>query len=370
MDSKGALPSQIIRDLVAKGHISHANIKNIQPASLDLTLSEEVYRVDALFLPKDAERVRDAMAKVNPIKFPRDGVYEVGVPYLARLNEVLSLPQEYYAYSNPKSTTGRNDVKVSLIADGISRFDSAGHRGFSGELWAFIEPKSFRVQLPANETLVQMRFFSEDTRIGENDMPAFYEQNKILYKKNGDFIPYDALRISDRDGGLILTVNLEGGTVGYICHGSHSILNFSKRNFYNPLNFFEPIPAPPGGMLFLKKGSFYIFFTKEFVRVPKDFSCEMAPVDIRNGEFRSHYAGYIDPGWGCGETGNIKGKPLVLEVRPFDDNIMIYHGQPICKLVFEKMAATPDVVYGAPDAGSNYFTQEGPRLSKHFKMEL
>ncbi|MEK7631124.1 MAG: 2'-deoxycytidine 5'-triphosphate deaminase [Patescibacteria group bacterium] len=365
--NQGALSSQMIHDLITKGHIVHANIKNIQPASLDLTLSEEVYRVDALFLPKDDEKVREAMTKVNPIRFARDGVYEVGVPYLARLNETLNLPSEIYAYANPKSTTGRNDVKVSLIVDGISRFDSAGKRGFVGELWAFIEPKSFRVQLPVNETLVQMRFFSKDTRISEEELPSFYDQHKILFDSSSRYIPYDALKISDRDGGVILTVNLKNDIVGYVCHGSHSVLDFAKRNHYDPADFFEPIVRPSKGMLFLRKGSFYILYTDEYVRVPTNFACEMAPVDIRNGEFRSHYAGFIDPGWGYGERGDVKGKPLVLEVRPFDDNIMIYHGQPICKLVFERMSEVPHVIYGA-GSGSHYFSQEGPRLSKHFKI--
>ena len=114
-------------------------------------------------------------------------------------------------------------------------------------------------------------------------------------------------------------------------------------------------------MLFLRRGSFYIFYTNEFVRVPPGYACEMAPVDIRNGEYRSHYAGYIDPGWGGEE-----GRPLVLEVRPFDDNILLYHGQPICILVYEKMTDIPDIIYGEK-AGSNYFYQKGPVLSKHFK---
>mgnify|MGYP001557852929 CR=1 FL=1 len=363
----GALSSQMIRNLITKGHVMYANIKNIQPASLDLTLSEEIYRVDALFLPKNGESVREAMAKVNPMCFARDSVYEVGVPYLARLNETLSLPKEIYAYANPKSTTGRNDVKVSLIADGISRFDSAGKRGFTGELWAFIEPKSFRIQLPANETLVQMRFFDKDTRVNEEELAPFYDQHKLLFDSNGKYIPYDGLKISDRDGGVILSVNLKSDIVGYVCHGSHSVLDFAKRNHYDSADFFEPIFKPSKGMLFLRKGSFYIFYTDEYVRVPTGSACEMAPVDIRNGEFRSHYAGFIDPGWGYGEHGDVKGKPLVLEVRPFDDNIMIYHGQPICKLIFERMSEMPDIVYGE-GSGSHYFSQEGPRLSKHFKI--
>ena len=271
---QGAFPSQKIKELITGGAIVNANITNVQPASLDLTISEEIYRVDALFLPRVGETVRHAMEKVNPLKFNHDNVFEVGVPYLVRLNEVLALPSDVYAYMNPKSTTGRNDVKVSVIADGISRFDSAGISGYRGELWAFIEPKSFRIRLAPNEALIQIRFFNSDTRIREKDLPLFYESEKILYNSEGKEIPYDKLKISDRDGGLILTVDLDSDMIGWCCQGSRNVLDFSKRNFYNPNDFFEPLKRPSKGMLFLRRGSFYIFYTKQYVRVPAGFTCD------------------------------------------------------------------------------------------------
>ncbi|MBI4121605.1 MAG: 2'-deoxycytidine 5'-triphosphate deaminase [Candidatus Ryanbacteria bacterium] len=367
-EHKGALPSQTIRELIGKGHILSAREEHVQPASLDLTLSHEVYRVDGLFLPRASETVRDVLERVHPIAVPPESVLEVGVPYLARLNEKLNLPADLYAYVNPKSSTGRTDVKISLIADGISRFDSVGKAGYIGELWIFIEPKSFRVRLPKDEALVQIRFFNADTRLSEAALKDLYEKEKILYSKEGSPIHFDALKISDRDGGLVLTVDLKGDMIGFRADGATSILDFAKRSFYDPADFFMPIAEPKRGALFLRKGSFYIFYTREYVRVPVTHSCEMVPVDIRNGEFRSHYAGYIDPGWGYGEDGATLGRPLVLEVRPFDDNILLYHGQPICKLIFERMAEVPDMVYGQSAAGSHYFSQTGPVLSKHFKQ--
>ena len=357
----GALPLQAIRELILQKHILGADDKHAQPASLDLTLSDEVYRVDGLFLPKTGERVRDAILKVNPIAFAENSIFEVGVPYLARLNEKLKLPADVYAYSNPKSSTGRNDVKVSLIVDGISRFDSAGARGYSGELWAFIEPKSFRIKLPKNEALLQLRFFNDDTRVKEEELRNIYEKDALLFRKNGDMLAFDELKISDRDGGLILTVDFGEEIIGWRAKNGAAILDFAKRAYYNATDFFEPVSRPVRDFLFLQKGNFYIFYTREYVRVPANLACEMAPVDIKNGEFRSHYAGFIDPGWG-GKTG----LPLVLEVRPFDDNILVSHGQPICKLVFERMAETPDRLYGE-GSGSHYTLQRGPVLSKHFK---
>ncbi len=367
IEKRGALPAQVIRKFIEQNVICGADVHNVQPASIDLTLSSEIYRVDGLFLPKNGERVRDAMQKVSPIPVLSESIFEVGLPYLARLNESLVLPADVYAYANPKSTTGRNDVKVSLIADGISRFDSAGHPGYSGELWVFIEAKSYRVKFPPNQALAQLRLFNKDTRLNEEELKDFYEEYSILFTGSGEAIPYDARSISDRDGGLILTVDLERETVGYVSHGSRSILDFSKRNFYDPLDFFDPIRRPTNDMLLLRKGSFYIFYTREYVRVPAAFACEVASVDTRNGEYRSHYAGFVDPGWGCGEKGDNKGRPLVLEVRPFDDNILLTNGQPVCKLIYERMSSLPDIVYGEA-IGSTYHAQSGPRLSKQFKQ--
>lgn len=369
----GALPYQMIREMVESGFIGalpsdlFKDFSQIQPASLDLTLAEEAYRVRSVFLPRPGESVCTVMKIVSPethdLKFPLD----VGTTYLIRLNEQVALPQEIYGYANPKSSSGRNDIHVRMLADGITRFDSIGEKGYRGSLWVLVTPRSFRVRLHPGDSLLQVRFFNHDTRFdGDAELEIAYQKYKLLFTPEGEFIDYSRVLMRDHDGTLILTPNLDLDVVGYRCEGSQEVLDFSKRGFHDPTDFFEPIPRPKNCSLTLRRGDFYILSTREFFRVPPPLAAEMVPVDIRAGDYRAQYAGYFDPGWGYGPDGSLNGAPAVLEIRSFEDNLVIRDGQPICKMKFEKMAEVPEVVYG--QTGSHYLHQNGPRLSKHFKM--
>ncbi|OGF82240.1 hypothetical protein A3B18_01035 [Candidatus Giovannonibacteria bacterium RIFCSPLOWO2_01_FULL_46_13] len=368
MKKLGAIPSQTIRDMMAASFIKGADEKNIQPASLDLSISEQVYRVSSAFTPKTGEGVFEAakrLADPEPHDFSKP--LELDTTYLVKLNESLALPEGIYAYANPKSTSGRNDIHARLLGDGMQRFDSAGVPGFKGDLWSLITPHSFRIKMQTGDTLSQMRFFNSDTRIeSEPELEINYQRHKFLYNVEGNFIDYSKIKIRDRDGSLILTINLDSDLVGYRCEKSQEILDLSRRD-HDPDKFFTPIYRPKDGKLKLRKGDFYIFFTKQCPRVPPTFSAELAPVDVRAGEYRSHYAGFIDPGWGHGRDGNEKGWAIVLELRPYEDNLILEDNKPICKLVYERVTEEPELVYGEGTLGSNYALQNGPRLSKHFK---
>ena len=369
----GALPRQVIRDMIHGGFVQNASEENLQPSSLDLGISDEgeIYRVSSTFTPRTGEPVIEAakrLADIEPydIKLP----LELDVTYLVRLNETLVLPSSVYAYANPKSTSGRNDVHVRMLADGMQRFDSAGMRGYKGSLWALVTPHSFRVKIHPRDTLLQMRFFNGDTRFSrEEEIEIAYQQHQLLFDEGGEFIEYSRIKIRDQDGSIILTVNLSADLVGYRCEKKHNVLDFARKD-HDPEEFFTPIHRPKNGRLRLRKGDFYIFFTKECPRVPPLFAAEMRPVDVRAGEYRSHYAGYIDPGWGHGRDGSVKGQPLVLEMRPHEDDLTLEDGKAVCKLDYERMTEEPDLVYGEGGLGSHYFRQFGPRLSKHFLQQI
>ena len=173
------------------------------------------------------------------------------------------------------------------------------------------------------------------------------------------------MQIRDNDNSIILTLDLADENLGFEGIRSDDVLDLSKVNFYERNKFFKPIKKK-GDYVYLKKGSFYILSTHEAVRVPPDLACEMVSMDERSGEFRSHYAGFIDPGWGWGKGGEGKGRPFTLEVRPFED-IIVRQGQPIAKIRFERMAETPEIIYDSMP--SNYIKQSGPRLAKHFKKD-
>lgn len=376
MKRLGALTDKKIKELIIGSFIEGADIKNVNPSSLDLSMSEEIYRLEGgIFQPRYGEKIADSLKDLEIAPHNLDYPLERDVTYFCRLNESIRLPELLYGYCNPKSSTGRNDVQVRLLADGVPRFDALTPAGFSGELWLAICPKSFPIKLSPGETLNQLRIFNEDTRFDELDLQISFEEHKLLWDEHEKrSFSYDEIKIRDNDGSLILTVDLQGdtvGLVGYECRRLNRILDFSKRR-YMPSLFFEtifkkndrPHFAKSGGYIQLRKDNFYILSTKEAVRVPPHLTCEMKPMDERSGEFRSHYAGFIDSGWGWGKEGEGCGRQLTLEVRPYEDFIL-RDGQPIAKIKFERVIEVPDVHYDQKDT-SNYCKQKGPRLSKHF----
>jgi dCTP deaminase len=364
---KGALPSQKIRELILAGNIKGINEENISPASLDLSISSEVYRVEGIFLPKKNENVRDILkhGHIGAIKFDLLSPMEKNVTYLAKLNEELELPDDIYGYCNPKSTTGRNDIHVRVLANKVSRYDTVTPKGYEGELWVAITPKSFPVKMAAGQPLTQIRFFNDDTRFTEKELKENMESQKLLWSLDGRCYGYDDINIKDSDGSIILTLDLSQNIIGYKGRRTNKLLDLTKGvNSHNMEDFFEPV-RKYDDCIHLQKGGFYILSTNQAVRVPPDFACEMAPMDERSGEFRSHYAGFFDPGWGYGKDGEGKGRPITLELRPFED-LIIRHAQPIGRIKYEKMIETPEISYDSKET-SNYKVQVGPKLSKYFK---
>lgn len=234
-------------------------------------------------------------------------------------------------------------------------------------MWLEVVPKSFLIKLRPGDHLNQIRFCSTNSRISEQELEEIYKEYQLLYDNQGRFIPLDKVWIRDYDGTLIMTVNLNQEIIGYKCSSRNVILDYSRQDFYKAEDFFEPIIGPKSELV-LKKGEFYVLSTKEFIRVPPELAVEMMAYDVSSGEFRSHYAGFFDPGFGYGRNGEIKGRPAVLEVCPYDSDFILRDNQPICKMTFEKLTEIPIMTYGESGLNSHYKGQIGPRLSKHFKM--
>lgn len=364
MKKMGVLPLQMIRNMIKGGNIIGSMDASISPASLDLAISEEIYRVEGIFQARTNEDVRDILSKIRGFPHSLEYPLERNVTYLARLVISLDLPDSVYCYCNPKSSTGRNDIHVRVLANGISRYDTADS-GYKGDLWIAINPKSYGIKLHRWDKLSQMRFFNGDTRFDETELQIAFDQFKLLWLGERP-LSYDEMKIRDNDGSLILTVDLSGEMVGYQCFGSGRVLDFSYRENYRADDFFTPI-YPQNGFIYLKRGGFYILSTRESIRVPPHLACEIVPMDHRTGEFRSHYAGFFDCGWGWGKNGQGQGRPATLEVRPFED-LIIRHSQPIAKAIFERMIEEPEEHYDQ-QSSSHYRDQRRSRLSKHFIKE-
>lgn len=350
--------------MINAGFIFGTQEKNVRPASLDVSLSSEIYKVEGIFQPRVGETVRDVLKQIKKEKYTLDKPLMRDQMYIARLNETLALPSSVYAFCNPKSTSGRVDLHVRLIADGVPRYDAVTPAGYKGELWVSIMPKSFSIKISEGISLNQLRFFNSDTRLNELEVELAMKQYGLIWSaRSARSFKYDELKIKDGDGSVILTLDLEGAVLGYEGIVSNEALDLSKIGHYDSKKFFRPMKKK-NGYLYLKKGAFYILSTNEAVRVPPELACEMVPMDERSGEFRSHYAGFIDPGWGWGAKGEGHGRQLTLEVRPFED-LIVRHNQPIAKIKFERLTEIPELVYDATN--SNYVKQVGPKLAKHFK---
>lgn len=362
-----AFPSQKIREIVKNNQVKNSNSKNIQPASLDLTLSGEAYRMRWAFLPRPGEKISKIIKNGSFYPFDLSRPLEPGGIYLIRLNETLELPDDIFVSANNKSSTGRLNIQSRLVADGVARFDCLPF-GYRGSLWVEVVSKSFFIKLSPGDALNQIRFF---TRQKNDDflIRDIYKNYGIFYNRHGKVIESEEILAQDNDNSLVMTLNLDAksAATGYKAIYSTKVLDFSKENSHLAGDFFEEIKIFKNKEIVLNSGDFYIFSTKEFIRVPPEFSFDMNAYDVGVGEFRSHYAGFFDPGFGYGLKGEILGTPAVLEIRPYDNNFVVRDGQPICKMTCVKMTEIPDMVYGAGNIGSHYQNQRGPKLSKHFK---
>ena len=355
---QGVLPSQTIRQMLSDGQITVATPvpeAQIQPASLDLRLGRTAYRVRASFLPGAGNTVADRLAdfEMHQVDLSNGAVLEKGCVYVVPLMEGLNLSSNTNAVANAKSSTGRLDVFTRLITDNGTEFDRV-ETGYKGPLYAEISPRSFSVLLRPGMRLNQIRFRQGQVVLTDDELRAMDAQHALVDSE------------AHIDDGLGFSVDLtprEGGIVGYRAKPHTGLIDLDRIGHYPQLEFWEPVFAPEGRII-LDPGAFYILVSREAVHVPPDCAAEMAPYLAMVGEFRVHYAGFFDPGFGHEAAGG-KGSRGVLEVRCHEAPFALEHGQIVGRLVYEKMTEVPDILYGK-DMGSNYQGQ-GLKLSKHFK---
>lgn len=357
----GTLPSQALAELLASGVItSEAPIgeRQVQPASLDLTLGTEAWSMPGSVLPLVGERVEEVVETYarRPIDLSRPTTLVRGQVYVIRLREQLRLPADLAAYANGKSSIGRIDVQTRVLTDANPRYDKVPP-GYRGGLYLEVIPKSFDVTVRAGDSLNQMILYRGREILTDGELIQLSARSPLLYEGP------EPSPSSPSAGGLLMTLDLDQPVVGWVAKKSWRPLDLAKLWAHDPRDYFDPIPRPTQGALFLSREAFYIFSTVEKVVVPPDHAVEMLPYDTSAGEFRAHYAGFFDPGFGHG----VGGTPAVLEVRPYEDDLLVRHRQPVCKMAFERLVEAPERVYGEGIA-SHYAEQRGPQLSKYFAV--
>ena len=361
MTTKGILPDHRIAELAKSGGIRPAREfapDQIQPASLDLRLGKVAYRVRASFLPGPqttvAERINEL--KLHEFALTDGAVLETNCVYIVPLLESLALPADVAAAANPKSSTGRLDVFTRVIADRTRGFDRI-EPGYHGPLYAEISPKTFPVLVREGSRLSQIRFRRGHAQLDMTSLRALHERERLTDDSDAD--------VGD---GIAVGVDLAGlgpdGLVGYRAKRHTGVIDVERRGGYDLAEFWEPMVARKDKSLILDPDEFYILASKEAVQVPPDYAAEMVPFDPLVGEFRVHYAGFFDPGFGYAGAGG-RGARAVLEVRSREVPFILEHGQIVGRLVYERMLDRPKALYGER-IGSNYQAQ-GLKLSKHFK---
>ncbi len=354
----GVLPSQTLRKMIAEGAIAaDAAIDDaqIQPASIDLRLGRTAIRVRASFLAGKGRSVADRIAEyeMHRVDLTPGAVLEKGCVYVVPLMERLALPDDVQAVTNAKSSTGRLDLLTRAITDGGEEFDRVPP-GYHGPLYAEICPRSFSVLVRPGMALNQIRFRSGQAVLSDAELAQLHEEVSLV---SGP---------AHIDDGLGFSVDLRpDGTdlVGYRAKPHTGIIDLGRIGAYDPAEYWEEIRTSEGRII-LDPGAFYILVSREAVHIPPDYAAEMAPYLAMVGEFRVHYAGFFDPGFGHSEAGGA-GSRGVLEVRCHEAPFVLEHGQVVGRLVYERMAERPEQLYGRGIA-SNYQGQ-GLKLSKHFR---
>ena len=360
MTLDGVLPDREIRALIDAGAIRLAGApgpSQIQPASLDLTLGRRAWRVRASFLPALAQNVATRLGDgmlMHEIDLDAGAVLERGCVYLVELNERLRLPAEIAASANPKSSTGRIDVFVRLVVDGGAAFDQAP-AGYDGPLYAEISPRTFSILVRTGSSLNQLRFKQGRARLDDPSLSALHAETPLIDAK-ADIVDGVGVRID-------LSPD-DDGVVGWRARRHSGLIDVDQRAALSPEDYFEPLQQTRAGSIILDPDEFYILASKERLCVPPDYAAEMAPITTGLGEFRVHYAGFFDPGFGWRDGASPTSR-AVLEVRSHDAPFVLDDGQLVARLVYERMLSRPDALYGAGLA-SNYQGQ-GLKLSKHFR---
>ncbi len=363
----GILPSQRLRQLVENGQVRASTPvlpDQIQPSSVDLRLGPVAYRVRASFLPNEHSTVRRKLDAhtLEEIPLAEPVSFERGQVYVVPLEEELSLPAHISGRANPKSTTGRLDIFTRLLTDYGREFDTVP-AGYTGKLYAEIVPGTFQVRVGRGARLNQLRLSRGTPGASDARLSRLDEEVSLVYGEG------DVRGAAVIAGGLRFSVDLAGtegsapGVIGYRARRDAPEVDLARVGHYRPEAFWDPIYRSEARDLILDPEQFYILASREKVRIPPQFAAEMVPYDPSVGEFRIHYAGFFDPGFGYG-TDDIKGTRAVLEVRSHEVPFLLEDGQYVGRLLFERLMDIPDKLYGQ-GIGSSY-QKQGLALSKHF----
>lgn len=363
----GILVDYDIKQLIRENFISfekECDDKQLQPASLDLRLGYKAYRVRASFLPGLHHKVTQKLKtlQMHEIDLQQGAVFECGCVYIVPLLEHVLLPEHIHALANPKSSTGRLDIFTRLITDCGEEFDKVA-QGYRGALYLEVCPRTFPIIVRTGSCLSQLRFFIGEAKLEKEEMQQLHQETPLVSIGSSA-----GARTNITAEGVALSIDLEksvGQIIGYRAKKFSPPIDVDKVNFLSWEDFWHPIVATNNATLLLEPEEFYILASQEYVCVPPRYAAQMCPFDPLVGEFRVHYAGFFDPGFGWDHEKRCPAR-AVLEVRSREVPFILEHGQMIGRLLYQRLKGKPASLYGREK--TSHYQSQGLRLSKHFKQ--
>jgi len=363
MEQGGVLPSQAIAALAKQKAIIGPDLaKRTQPNSLDLAFTKKAYRVRSVRTPRPGEPISDIIAElaIGTIDLTKPFVLERGATYIVELDTSLALPSDVAAHADSKSSTGRLDIQARLLADGVPRYDSIP-AGYNGKLYLYVCSNSFLIRVQEGVSLNQIQFLKGTYALSDDELVQALMGEDILLVDDKR-VPVTSVNVSN---GATVHLDLSGPVAGYRARRTNAVVDLMRND--NPAHeFWEPVTAQ-GGRVTLEKGEFYILSTLEGIRTPPHYCAYLPPFLPEFGEFRSHYAGFIDSGFGYG-NGELRGATITLEVRSHDASLTLLDKAPVARLALWRTTEPTEKLYGV-GIKSNYQAQRGPRLARYFSTE-
>ncbi|MBI29421.1 MAG: 2'-deoxycytidine 5'-triphosphate deaminase [Pelagibacteraceae bacterium] len=358
----GALAYQNYKFLIENNIINSNNRipdESIQPASIDLRLGNFAYRVSSSFLTINKtveDRIKNFI--IDKIDISQGHLFKKNQIYIVEVQESLNLDSKLSGKCNPKSSTGRLDILSRVISDYSSEYEVI-KPGYKGKIYLEITSKTFNIVFTEGDKLSQLRLRKNNiVTTNDRELIGLHKLSPLLYNKN-----HKAIKPLINNGlKITAAVFNDDEPIAYKAKKDSPEIFFNKLRFHNKKDYWVSINKTKKNSLIIEPNEFYILKSKEKIKISRNLAAEMIPYDSEIGEFRAHYAGFFDPGFG----NEMKGSHAVLEIKTYEVPFAVEDGQIIARLIFEKLAEEPTKIYGE-GIKSNYQNQ-GLALSKHFRV--
>lgn len=357
----GVFSDKCLRELIEKKAIKSNEVikdKQIQPSSLDLRVAPGGYCMPYSILPLREKNLKNFLNANCHYKLNKNksNFIHKGAIYVLPIEEGLNLDSNLIARANPKSSTGRSDIHVRLLTNNGSFDDVA--KGYKGNMWIELHSRSFDLILPPYISLNQLRIFDSQRTLTKEELSSIHTSEGILFESNEKISENKLEQNLLQEGFLGINLDLSRDLVGYVAKHNSPVLDLGKKQPSS--DYFNKIESIKSGKLIIGKDSFYILHSKEQIKIPNDICAEMIDIFTGLGEFRSHYAGFFDPGFMA---------QGVLEIRNFGAPFEIRHNQKIAGFKFNNLRYPAERPYGHEGLNTNYQKQEGPKIAKFFELD-